>query len=369
MLSTIHDDSMVNRTDRRHRNQRHTKPTCISDYNKYMSGVDRTDQLLKPYEVPRNSLKWYKKVAIHFTQLSMLNNFINYQKDGDRKAFLGFQRKSLQLFCLKMEMVLTLTSPERRTLWGLLGVTLSSQFLKPARNENRDLFSYPQCSWQWLQNERWGIESLETSTDDNRQCQLRCAGWEMQPSFNSLGSLAVRFFGLVEASGEAVRNRLPGWPAFLLLPPLRILTIRRQVLWFVIRKCSYQNKSIPCSVRSFAAKGKVRQLCCCPLKIKFGDSKHFHAKPYQRLQVWRISKLHLQKSETDLEIEWSDTSSDRVSHACAQKIRLHKKSHRLEPAERAASSGRSFWWFKRTQTSFANDRFVVRSKSSNKERT
>ena len=93
MLSTIHDDSMVNRTDRRHRNQRHTKPTCISDYNKYMSGVDRTDQLLKPYEVPRNSLKWYKKVAIHFTQLSMLNSFINYQKDGNRKAFLGFQRE------------------------------------------------------------------------------------------------------------------------------------------------------------------------------------------------------------------------------------------------------------------------------------
>ena len=43
MLSIIHDDSMVNRQDRRHRNQRHTKPTCISDYNKYMGGVDRTD--------------------------------------------------------------------------------------------------------------------------------------------------------------------------------------------------------------------------------------------------------------------------------------------------------------------------------------
>ena len=152
------------------------------------------------------------------------------------KHSLDFNAKSLQPFCLKMEMVLTLTSPERRRLWGLLGVTLSRQFLKPARNESRDLFSYPQCSWQWLQNERWGIESLETSTDDNRQSQLRCAGREIQPSFNSLGSLAVRFFGLVEASGEAVRNRLPGWLAFLLLPPLRILTIRRQVLWFVIRK-------------------------------------------------------------------------------------------------------------------------------------
>ena len=92
MLSTIHDDSMMHRPDRRHRNQCQTKPTCIADYNKYMGGVDCTDQLLKPYEVPRKTLKWYKKVAIHFMQLSMLNSSIVYQKDGDRKPFLGLQR-------------------------------------------------------------------------------------------------------------------------------------------------------------------------------------------------------------------------------------------------------------------------------------
>ena len=65
----------------------------VADYNKYMGGVDRTDQLLKPYEVPRKTLKWYKKVAIHFMQLSLLNSFIVYLKDGGRKPFLGFQRK------------------------------------------------------------------------------------------------------------------------------------------------------------------------------------------------------------------------------------------------------------------------------------
>lgn len=91
MLSTIHDDSMVHRPDRRHRNQHHTKPTCVADYNKHMGGVDRTDQLLKPYKIPCKTLKWYKKVAIHFMQLSMLNSFIVYQKDGSQKPFLGFQ--------------------------------------------------------------------------------------------------------------------------------------------------------------------------------------------------------------------------------------------------------------------------------------
>ena len=61
-----------------------------------MGGVDRTDQLLKPYEVPRKTLKWYKKLAIHFMQLSILNSFIVYQKDGGQKSFLGFQREVIE---------------------------------------------------------------------------------------------------------------------------------------------------------------------------------------------------------------------------------------------------------------------------------
>jgi len=47
-----------------------TKPTCIADYNnKYMGGVDCTDQLLKPYEIPCKTLKWYKKLAILYVAI------------------------------------------------------------------------------------------------------------------------------------------------------------------------------------------------------------------------------------------------------------------------------------------------------------
>ena len=62
MLSTIHNEEIV----QGRRNAAQQKPKCISDYNKYMGGVDRTDQLLQPYEIARKSLKWYKKLAIHF---------------------------------------------------------------------------------------------------------------------------------------------------------------------------------------------------------------------------------------------------------------------------------------------------------------
>lgn len=87
MLSTIHNEEMVQGRG----NAAHQKPKCISDYSKYMGGVDCTDQLLQPYEIARKSLKWYKKLAIHFLLLAMLNSFLLFKKDGGRKLFLEFQ--------------------------------------------------------------------------------------------------------------------------------------------------------------------------------------------------------------------------------------------------------------------------------------
>ena len=34
---------------------------------------------------------WYKKLAIHFLQLAMLNSFLLFKKDGGRKRFVEFQ--------------------------------------------------------------------------------------------------------------------------------------------------------------------------------------------------------------------------------------------------------------------------------------
>ena len=68
------------------------KPKCIVDYNKYMGGVDRTDQLLERFKVARKCMKWYKKLALQLIQLSLLNSFLLYKKDGARKLLLDFQR-------------------------------------------------------------------------------------------------------------------------------------------------------------------------------------------------------------------------------------------------------------------------------------
>ena len=121
MLTTIHNEEMVPGQ----RLAAHHKPRCISDYNKYMGGVDRTDQLMQPYEMARKSLKWYKKLACHFLQLAMLNSFLVFKKDLGRKRFLEFSMMSFQCFSLVQKMT-SLTFQERKMLYDLLKGTFWS---------------------------------------------------------------------------------------------------------------------------------------------------------------------------------------------------------------------------------------------------
>ncbi|XP_069832245.1 piggyBac transposable element-derived protein 4-like [Dendropsophus ebraccatus] len=44
------------------------KPVAIQDYNKFMGGVDLSDQVLQPYNALRKSRAWYKKIVLHLIQ-------------------------------------------------------------------------------------------------------------------------------------------------------------------------------------------------------------------------------------------------------------------------------------------------------------
>ena len=94
---------------------------------------------------------------------------------------------------------------------------------------------------------------------------------------------------------------------------------------------NYQNKTIWCGVCSiYDGKGGIERrvndncrLCCCLLKISFGEFKKIPMQnPFSRPLIDSMGK-EFQKSEIGLQIERSDTSSDRVCHACARKMRLH----------------------------------------------
>ena len=69
MISTIHDGSMVVKHRRTIFATGGTedimKPTVIADYNTYMGGMDKSDQLLSYYPFTHRTVKWWKREFFH----------------------------------------------------------------------------------------------------------------------------------------------------------------------------------------------------------------------------------------------------------------------------------------------------------------
>ena len=55
------------------------RPIVCADYNQHMGGVDKSDQMLKYYEVLRKSMKYWKKLFLHFIDMAALNSYLFFQ--------------------------------------------------------------------------------------------------------------------------------------------------------------------------------------------------------------------------------------------------------------------------------------------------
>ncbi|CAI6350546.1 unnamed protein product [Macrosiphum euphorbiae] len=80
--------------------QQKNKPSEIVEYNNYMNGVDRSDQMVSYYSSPRKTCKWYKKVIFHLLDVTVWNSFFIYKKHFDTpnmkfKAFRDLLIKNL----------------------------------------------------------------------------------------------------------------------------------------------------------------------------------------------------------------------------------------------------------------------------------
>ena len=53
-----------------------TCPPCLPDYQQFMRGVDRGDQLEGYYSSGRLSVKWWKRVFTYIIEASILNAYI-----------------------------------------------------------------------------------------------------------------------------------------------------------------------------------------------------------------------------------------------------------------------------------------------------
>ena len=66
----------------------------IIEYNSSMGGVDNLSRVLDPYSCQRKSLKWYRKIAELFLDVSIYNSFLVWRELNDSKdTHLNFRLK------------------------------------------------------------------------------------------------------------------------------------------------------------------------------------------------------------------------------------------------------------------------------------
>ena len=82
LLSTVHHDTPV-QVERRCRSAPGgrdvvEKPEAVVEYNKYMGGVDRGDQLLSYYGFPHRTVKWWRRAFFFLFDAAVVNSYIMY---------------------------------------------------------------------------------------------------------------------------------------------------------------------------------------------------------------------------------------------------------------------------------------------------
>ena len=56
------------------------QPKAISNYNKYMNAVDRSDQILATNNVLRKCMCWWKTLFFHLIDIAVVNSFILFKE-------------------------------------------------------------------------------------------------------------------------------------------------------------------------------------------------------------------------------------------------------------------------------------------------
>lgn len=83
VISTMHnplDTSEVSRNNKDGTSKIVTCPNAIVDYNKYMGGVDRFDQLLETYNLSWKSRRWWMRIFFYFLDASIVNSYVIYKE-------------------------------------------------------------------------------------------------------------------------------------------------------------------------------------------------------------------------------------------------------------------------------------------------
>ena len=76
-------------------------PISIAEYNKFMGGVDRSDQMIQYYDVVRQTRKYWKTLFYHFIDLSIVNAYILHKTifPDDKTSHYQFRESLVRALC------------------------------------------------------------------------------------------------------------------------------------------------------------------------------------------------------------------------------------------------------------------------------
>lgn len=89
------------------------KPNIVADYNQFMSGVDRADQMLSYYSTPRKTIRWYLKLFFHLLDICIWNACWLYKKVTKKNiSYLQFRNEIITALIANQQNVETKKTPK-----------------------------------------------------------------------------------------------------------------------------------------------------------------------------------------------------------------------------------------------------------------
>lgn len=116
-LSTIYNSSMVDTGKTNKHKEKVYKSEIVINYNKFMGGVDRNDQLSKYSAFNRQQVKWWKKVFFQLVNMAMVNAYIMYKFHCSKENNRIMSHADFRTNCIKQlieETANELTLPKNR---------------------------------------------------------------------------------------------------------------------------------------------------------------------------------------------------------------------------------------------------------------
>ncbi|KAL2096929.1 hypothetical protein ACEWY4_006136 [Coilia grayii] len=94
VLSTVHDNRVINKQVRSKGPSGYRvvrKPKSVEDYNRFMGGVDRGDQLCS-YCYQHRAMKWYHRLSHHIREVALVNAHIIFKESGNSMLAASFRQ-------------------------------------------------------------------------------------------------------------------------------------------------------------------------------------------------------------------------------------------------------------------------------------